>query len=80
MSNLVTARESQQSDRDLKDLFGEDAIISRIGRFNLIHLDHPTPETVQQRIGEFDPDDLFEDDCPLCRMLREEGGNVVYDE
>ena len=68
-----------QSDEDLKRTFGEDVVISRIGSFNLIHLDNPSPEMVERRIAEFDPNDLFEDDCPLCQMLRKEGGNVVYD-
>jgi len=27
----------------------------------------------------FDPDRIFEDDCPICRMLKKKGGNVVYD-
>lgn len=83
MSNpwtLATSGVSYQSDKEIRQIFGDKAIISRIGRFNLIHLDNPSPETVERRIGEFDPNDLFEDDCPLCRMLREEGGNVVYDE
>ena len=78
--NICTVRASHQSEEDLKDTFGENAIVSRIGAFNLIHLDNPSPELVENRIAEFDPDELFEDDCPLCKMLREEGGNVVYDE
>jgi hypothetical protein len=78
--NVSTVRASHQSDEDLKNAFGEDVIVSRIGPFNLIHLDNPSPEVVESRIAEFDPDELFEDDCPLCKMLREEGGNVVYDE
>ena len=77
---LATINSSFQSDDELRDIFGENAVVSRVGRFNLIHLDNPSPETVEQRIGEFDPNDLFEDDCPLCSMLREEGGNVVYDQ
>ena len=82
MSNpwtLTTTSSPSQTDEELRDVFGEHAVVNRVGRFNLIHLDNPTPETVEQRIGEFDPDDLFEDDCPLCQMLRKEGGNVVYD-
>ena len=69
-----------QSDEELKEMFGKEAVISRVGAFNLIHLDDPSPEMVEQRIAEFDPDGLFEDDCPLCQMLRKEGGNVVYDD
>jgi hypothetical protein len=83
MSNrwtVTTRRAPLQSDEELKGVFGDNAIISRVGSFNLIHLDNPSPEIIERRISEFDPNDLFEDNCPLCQMLREEGGNVVYDE
>lgn len=83
MSNqftVTTNPSSHQTDEELKRVFGENVIVSRVGPFNLIHLDNPPPEIVEHRIEEFDPDDLFEDDCPLCKMLREEGGNVVFDE
>jgi hypothetical protein len=67
------------SDEELKRMFGDDAVITRVGRFNLVHLDNPSQEELDRRIREFDPREYFEDDCPLCRMMREEGGNIVYD-
>lgn len=72
--------ESHQSDDELKRLFGDGAVISHVGRFNLVHLDDPSPAELERRVREFNPDDLFEDDCPLCCMLREQGGNVVFDD
>jgi hypothetical protein len=75
---IVSSDSAVQSENELKRVFGEEAIISRVGSFNLVHLDHPSPEEVAKRIAEFDPNDLFEDDCPLCQMLRDQGGNVVY--
>ncbi|UCF36639.1 MAG: hypothetical protein JSU96_17770 [Acidobacteriota bacterium] len=69
-----------ESDAELKEIFGEEAVISRVGKFNLIHLDHPSEDEIERRVEEFDPNDLLEDDCPLCRMLRDQGGNVVYDD
>jgi len=69
-----------EKDEDLRRIFGDNAVVSRVGRYNLIHLDNPTPEEIEKRVREFDPGDLFDDDCPLCRMLREQGGNVVYDD
>jgi hypothetical protein len=77
---VVKQFESQGNDEDLKMIFGEDARVTRIGKFNLIHLDNPDPVELARRIEEFDPDEIFEDDCPLCKMLREQGGNVVYDD
>lgn len=78
--SVVVANDGSRSDEELKRLYGEEAIVTRLGKYNLIHLDNPDPEEIERRIAEFDPNDLYEDDCPLCQMLREEGGEVVYDE
>jgi len=77
---VINQAQDRESDAELKRIFGEDAQVTRIGKFNLIHLDNPDPIELARRVREFDPDDFFEDDCPLCRMLREQGGNVVYDD
>jgi hypothetical protein len=69
----------RESDEALKKVYGNDAVISRVGRFTLIHLDRPTPETVHSRDTEFDPADFFFDDCPLCSMAKEEGGHIIFD-
>ncbi len=71
--------EVPESDAELKKMFGDNAIITRVGRFNLVHLDNPTEQELERRIREFDPAEYFEADCPLCRLMREEGGNIVYD-
>ncbi len=73
------ADRAPESDEELKRMFGDNAVITRVGRFNLVHLDNPSQEELDRRIREFDPREYFEDDCPLCRMMREEGGNIVYD-
>ena len=77
---VVKQVESQGNDDELRMIFGEDAQVTRVGKFNLIHLDNPDPAELARRIAEFDPEEILEDDCPLCRMLREQGGNVVYDD
>jgi len=69
-----------ETEAELKRMFGDDAVISKVGNFNLVHLDHPSEEEIRRRIEEFDPRELFEEDCPICRMLREQGGNIVYDD
>ncbi|HLV02662.1 MAG TPA: hypothetical protein VKZ59_15430 [Acidobacteriota bacterium] len=76
---LVSHSDPNQSDEELKQIFGSEAIISRVGNFNLIHLDSPDPAEIKKREAEFSPDSLFEDDCPLCQMMKEQGGSVVYD-
>jgi len=65
--------------RDPTETYGEHVVVSEVGQFRLIHLDNPSPEEVTRRVGEFNPDQLFEDDCPICQMLRNEPCDVVYD-
>lgn len=79
-SPIAVNGEVERSDEDLKRMYGEDAIISRVGKYNLIHLDKPGPEEVRRRVDEFDPNSLFDDDCPICRMLRDQPGDVVYND
>jgi len=60
-------------------LYGKNAIVSRKGRFVLVHLDRPSRALVRARTRDFDPDDFFDRDCPICAMQRE-GGVIVFDE
>ena len=67
------------SDEEIHALYGKDAVISRKGRFILVHLDNPDKSTVRRRRREFDPSTFFFDDCPLCTLLKE-SGIVVFDD
>jgi hypothetical protein len=67
------------SKKEVRRLYGKDAVVSRRGSYLLVHLDKPSPELVRQRTREFNPDSYFSPDCPLCEMLKE-GGVVVYDD
>lgn len=80
MNPTMIGKEKELSARELKRVFGSDAVVSRIGKFNLIHLDNPSPEEEARRVANFNPDLLFEDDCPICRMIKSNGGNVIYDD
>jgi hypothetical protein len=68
-----------ESDEALRRVYGEHALFSRVGTFTLVHLDSPSPEDIARRVAEFDPDEFFFDDCPLCQSARAEGGHVVFD-
>ncbi|MGI8784695.1 MAG: hypothetical protein ACR2L2_13715 [Acidobacteriota bacterium] len=68
------------TDEQLRDVYGPGIQISRVGRFNLIHLDTPSPELSSRRETEFDPDREFPDDCPICKRMKEAGCDVVYDD
>jgi hypothetical protein len=68
-----------ESDDALRRVYGPNVVISRVGKFTLVHLDSPTPEVVARRETEFDPAEFFFDECPLCEIARQEGGHIVYD-
>ena len=67
------------SDDEIRLVYGRNAVISRKGNFVLVHLDRPSARVVRQRTKEFDPDEFFEKDCPLCQMQKE-GGVIIYDD
>ena len=58
------------SREELGRCYGVNAVVSRVGRFKLVHLDSPDSAEIEKRMAEFDPDCLFEKDCPLCQILR----------
>lgn len=67
------------SNKQIRAIYGENVVISRKASFVLVHLDRPAPRLVQERTREFEPDEFFSSDCPLCQMLKE-SGVVVFDD
>jgi hypothetical protein len=67
------------SNKEIRALYGRNAIISRKDSFILVHLDNPSRAEVRRRRDGFDPAEFFCPDCPLCQMLKE-SGIVVFDE
>jgi hypothetical protein len=67
------------SDFEIRALYGENAVISRKGRFSLVHLDSPSPAVIRRRCREFDPAKVFCADCPLCSLLKQSGVVVFND-
>lgn len=68
-----------ESEESLRQRYGNNIKVSRVGKFNLIHLDNPDEETMRRREREFDPSDYFDDDCPLCQEARKHGGNIIFE-
>jgi len=66
------------STKEIRLLYGKDAIVSRKGRFVLVHLDRPSAALVRARTSEFDPEQFFDSQCPLCQMIKDRGV-VVFD-
>ena len=67
------------SNKDIRALYGRNAVISRMGAFILVHLDRPSAATIRRRKREFNAGEFFCADCPLCQMLKE-SGVVVFDD
>jgi hypothetical protein len=67
------------SDEEILFLYGKNAVISRKGRFTFVHLDRPSAELLRDRTDNFNPDEFFKCDCPVCGLTRE-GGVVIFDD
>ena len=67
------------SDDEILFLYGRNAVISRKGRFTLVHLDRPSVDLVRSRTESFDPDEFFKCDCHICQITKS-GGVVVFDD
>jgi len=67
------------SNEEILFMYGKNAVISRKGRFTLVHLDRPSAELVRARTESFDPDVFFKCDCRICELAKE-GGVVIFDD
>ncbi len=67
------------TDDEIRFLYGQSAVITRKGRFTLVHLDKPSEALAEQRTQEFDPATFFKCDCRVCQLTKE-GGTVIFDE
>ena len=65
--------------KEIRALYGPQAVVSRKGSFILVHLDAPSRSIVRRRTAEFDPEEFFCADCPLCQLLKG-SGIVVFDD
>ena len=67
------------SDEEIFLLYGRNSIISRTGRFVLVHLDRPSAQVVRARTESFDPEVFFGCDCNICRTQKA-GGVIIFDD
>ena len=58
------------------------AWVTPIGNYNILHYDCPTDEEIKQRvqntIKEIMDEEGFEDNCPLCQLMKKEPYDIVY--
>ncbi len=67
------------SDEEILLLYGKNAVISRKGRFVLVHLDRPSRRLIRARTRQFDPKAYFDPDCGVCQ-LQMDGGIIIFDD
>jgi len=71
-----------RSNEYYEQLYGRDAVITRLGKITIVHLDRPGQTEIQRRSKEVMREDIsgevLDDDCPLCRELRDQPCDVVY--
>jgi hypothetical protein len=67
------------SDEEILFIYGRNAVISRKGRFTLVHMDRPSAELVFHRTQAFDPEQFFKCGCEICQISKQ-GGIVVFDD
>ncbi len=58
------------------------AWVTPLGKYNILHYDCPTDDEIKQRVkdavSEIIHGDGFDDDCPLCQMMKKEPYDIVY--
>lgn len=69
---------SPELQQELQAVYGEEAMFSEVGKFILVHLDRPNAHVLERRIHEFNPQEFFVDDCPLCEAAKTHGGHIVF--
>lgn len=56
--------------------------VTPIGNYNILHYDCPTDEEIKQRaqeaIKEIVNEEGFEDNCPLCQLMKRDSHDIVY--
>jgi hypothetical protein len=71
-----------RSNRYYKEFYGKDAILTRLGHVNIVHLDHPSKKEIQKCTEEIMREEIageaFFDDCPLCREFQKQPYDIVY--
>lgn len=74
---LVAARRTSGDMAHLRRVYGSQVQVSRLGVFNLIHLDRPEPEELARRLNCF-LDESFRSRKGLRGRTLEEGLDIIF--
>jgi hypothetical protein len=81
-TNRLNHEAEYRSDEYYKQLYGKNAVITRLGGITIVHLDNPGKEEIRKRTEEIMREELtgeaYDDDCPLCQEMKNQPHEVVY--
>lgn len=81
-TNQLSPEAEYRSNEYYKQLYGKNAIVTRLGEITIVHLDHPSKKEIQKRKEEIMREELsgeaFFDDCPLCKEFQKHPYDIVY--
>ena len=59
--------------------YGKSAVITRLGHINLVHLDFPSDETIQERVNETIREQTTSKcGCHICRNYKNHPLDIIY--
>jgi hypothetical protein len=62
-----------------RESYGKTAMITRLGKINIVHLDFPSESTIQERIAEVITEQSSRVcDCTVCREYKDHPLDVIY--
>jgi len=80
--NRLNPEAKYRSDEYYKQLYGKQALITRLGYITIIHLDRPSKKEIQKRKEEIMREEIagetFSDNCALCREFDKHAFDIVY--
>ncbi len=82
MNRLNLARNEIRDDSFLRRHYGPNAVITRLGKVTLIHLDNPSSSAIKKRIKEVTREEItgeaWDECCSLCQMAKDEPCDIIY--
>lgn len=82
MKAMITSVNGPAPKSQIRDMYGDHALVTRVGKINIVHLDRPSQETINKRIDEVIREEMtgeaWDKDCPCCQAFKDLPHDVVY--